>query len=125
MIPLEPYKLLHIVGVMLAFAALGGLALTVENGATRQTSRSRKLIAMTHGIAMFLVILGGFGALARLNISHGGGLPGWIIVKLVVWLAMAAIVVLPYRKPESARAVFWALPVLGAIAVSMALWKPF
>jgi hypothetical protein len=125
MIPLEPYKLLHIVGVMLAFAALGGLALTVENGATKQTSRSRKLIAMTHGIAMFLVILGGFGALARLNISHGGGLPGWIIVKLLVWLAMAAIVVLPYRKPASARAVFWALPVLGVIAVSMALWKPF
>jgi hypothetical protein len=80
---------------------------------------------MTHGIGTFVILLGGFGALARLNIQGGGGLPGWIIVKVVVWLAVAAIVVLPYRKPGTARLVFWALPVLGAVAVGMALWKPF
>lgn len=124
MISLEVYKLLHIVGVLVTFAALGGLALTVANGATKQTSGVRKLIAMTHGIGVFVVLLGGFGALARLNVKGGSPLPGWIIVKLLVWLAVAGLVVLPYRKPETARTVFWLLPALAVVAVSMALWKP-
>ncbi|HEX5632284.1 MAG TPA: hypothetical protein VFX50_03615, partial [Gemmatimonadales bacterium] len=103
--------------------ALGGLLLTVANGATKQTSGVRRLIAGWHGASLFLVLLGGFGALARLN--GGGGLPGWVIVKLVLWLALAAIVALPYRRPELARPLFWLLPVVGGVAVYMALYKPF
>jgi hypothetical protein len=40
MIPYETYKVLHILGVLLAFATLGGLALTVANGATKSTHQS-------------------------------------------------------------------------------------
>lgn len=121
---LETYKLLHIVAALATFAALGGLALSVANGATKQTNTTRKLIAMTHGIGTFLILLGGFGALAKLTTPHSA-LPGWVIVKLVVWLVVAGLVAIPYRKPAAARAVFWALPVLGVVAVAMALWKPF
>jgi hypothetical protein len=124
MIPLETYKLLHIVGVLATFAALGGLLLTVANGATKQSSGVRRLIAGWHGVSLFLVLLGGFGALARLNVQ-GGGLPGWIVVKVVLWLVLAAIVAVPYRKPELARPLFWLLPVVGGVAVAMALYKPF
>jgi hypothetical protein len=123
MISLETYKLLHILGVLITFAALGGLALTVLNGATRQTSGARRTIAMAHGIGAFVILLGGFGALARLGMT--GGLPGWILVKLAIWLVMAGLVALPYRRPELAKPIFWLLPVLGAVAVAMALWKPF
>jgi len=123
MISLEIYKLIHIIAALVTFAALGGLTLTVANGATKQSSGVRRLIAITHGVAVFLILLGGFGALARLGIA--GGLPGWIYVKLVVWLLVAALVVLPYRRPDLARTLFWVLPVLGTVAVAMALWKPF
>lgn len=123
MISLEIYKLIHIIAALVTFAALGGLTLTVANGATKQSSGVRRLIAITHGVAVFLILLGGFGALARLGIA--GGLPGWIYVKLVVWLLVAAFVVLPYRRPDLARTLFWVLPVLGTVAVAMALWKPF
>ena len=124
MISLQTYKLLHILGVLVVFAALGGLALTVANGATKETTAVRKPIAIAHGLGMFLILLGGFGALARLGVMHGGGLPGWVIVKLVIWLAVGAFISLPYRRPALARPVFWSLPVLGAVAVAMALWKP-
>jgi hypothetical protein len=123
MISLETYKLLHILGVLITFAALGGLALTVLNGATRQSSGARKTIATAHGIGTFAILLGGFGALARLGMN--GGLPGWILVKLAIWLVVAGLVVVPYRKPELAKPIFWLLPVLGAVSVAMALWKPF
>lgn len=124
MIPYETYKVLHILGVLLAFAALGGLALTVANGATRSTSSVRRLIAITHGVATFIILLGGFGALARLGVMHGN-LPGWVLVKLACWAVLAVLVAIPYRKPELARTIFWFLPVLGGIAVVMAIYKPF
>jgi hypothetical protein len=123
MIPLEAYKLLHIVAVLATFAALGGLLLTVANGATKQSSAVRRLIAGWHGTTLFLVLLGGFGALARLGIEDG--LPGWIWVKIAMWVVLAAIVAIPYRKPELARPLFWLLPLVGTVAVYMALYKPF
>jgi hypothetical protein len=124
MIPLETYKVLHILGVLLAFATLGGLALTVANGATKSTSSVRRLIAITHGVATFIILVGGFGALARLGVSHGS-LPGWILVKLACWVVLAGLVAIPYRRPELARVTFWFLPVLGGIAIVMAVYKPF
>jgi hypothetical protein len=124
MIPYETYKVLHILGVLLAFAALGGLALTVANGATKSTSSVRKLVAITHGVATFIILLGGFGALARLGVMHGS-LPGWVLVKIACWVVLAVLVVVPYRKPALARAIFWLLPVVGGIAVIMAIYKPF
>ena len=123
MIPFETYKILHILGVLLAFSALGGLALTVANGATKATSSVRRLIAVTHGVAMFIILLGGFGALARLGVMHGN-LPGWILVKLACWVVLAVLVAIPYRRPGLARTTFWLLPVLGGIAVVMAIYKP-
>jgi uncharacterized membrane protein len=123
MISFETYKLLHILGVVILFAGLGGLTLTVVNGATKQTSGARRTIAVAHGIGVFIVLLGGFGALARLGIKDG--LPGWILVKLVIWLVVAGLVAVPYRKPELAKPIFWLLPVLAAVAIGMALWKPF
>jgi hypothetical protein len=123
MIPLETYKVLHILGVLLAFATLGGLTLTVANGATKSTSSVRRLIAITHGVATFIILVGGFGALARLGVAHGN-LPGWILVKLACWLVLAVLVAIPYRAPGLARVVFWFLPVLGGVAIVMAIYKP-
>lgn len=124
MIPYETYKVLHILGALLAFATLGGLALTVANGATRSTSSVRRLIGITHGVAVFIILLGGFGALARLGVMHGN-LPGWVLVKLACWAVLAVLVAIPYRRPALARTVFWLLPVIGLVAVVMAIYKPF
>lgn len=124
MIPYETYKVLHILGVLLAFAALGGLALTVANGATRQSSSVRRLIGATHGVAIFIILLGGFGALARIGGMHGN-LPGWVLVKLACWVVLAVLIAVPYRKPALARPIFWFLPVVGGIAAAMAIYKPF
>lgn len=124
MIPYQAYKIVHLVGVMLTFAVLGGLMLTVANGATKQNSKVRKLIGMTHGIALFVVLLGGFGLLARLGITHGG-FPGWVWGKLTIWVLLGIMLAVPYRKPELARPLFFLMPVLGAIAAWLAIYKPF
>ncbi|HEX5386600.1 MAG TPA: hypothetical protein VFW66_07885 [Gemmatimonadales bacterium] len=121
----QAYKVIHLFGIFLAFAALGGVALVVANGATRESNVARKLAGMSHGIAMLIVLVAGFGLLARLGVTHGGAFPGWVWGKLVIWLIVSLLLAVPYRRPELARAVFFAIPVLGGIAAWLAISKPF
>ena len=117
------YNLVHIVGIVLVVSALAGAAvLALAHG--RDESRSlRRLFAILHGVGALLVLLGGFGMLARLGIVQGG-FPGWIWVKLVIWALLAAALFLPYRRPSLGRALVLALPVLVGVAAYMALYKP-
>lgn len=59
-----------------------------------------------------------------MGLAHGN-LPGWILVKLACWVVLGVLVAIPYRRPALARPIFWSLPVIGAIAVIMAIYKPF
>jgi hypothetical protein len=126
MFSLQFYKVIHIVGIVMAVSALGGAAVYAMLGGAAAGARSpRKLLAALHGIGAFLVLLGGFGMLARLGIMHGGGFPGWIWVKLGVWAVVAAALFLPFRAPGSARPLLLVLPVLVGLAAYMAIYKPF
>ncbi len=120
----EVYKLLHVLGILLLFVALGGVALHAWNGGTRAGNQGRRATAIMHGLGLFLIILAGFGMIARRGYMEGG-LPGWAWGKLLVWLVAGGIVYLPYRRPESAKLVFWLLPLLGATAAYLAVFKPF
>jgi hypothetical protein len=124
MIAYEIYKVIHLFSMFLLFTLLGGIALHALNGGTRETNRGRKLVGALHGVALFLILLGGFGMLARLGIVQGG-LPGWIYAKLAIWVALPVIGTMPYRKPATAKAVLLALPVIGALSAYFAIYKPF
>ena len=118
------YNLVHVIGIILAMLALGGasiLAMATPAGATPRPTR--RLLAILHGVGVFLVLLGGFGMLARLGITQGG-FPGWIWVKLAVWAVVAAALFLPRRYPAIAKPLLLALPVLGGLAAYMAIYKP-
>ena len=117
------YQLIHILGILLVFMALGGLSLHAMNGGTRDSNRARVLVALTHGLGLLLILVAGFGMLARLGVMSGG-LPGWVWVKVVVWLVLAALIVVPYRKPGWSRALWFGMPVLGVIAAYSALSRP-
>ena len=125
MISYPVYKVIHILGNMLLIMALGGLTLHAANGGTRETNRGRKLAAITHGIGMVIILVAGFGLLARIGITHGAGWPGWVWAKLGIWLVLGGIVALIGRKPELARVWWFLVPLLGATAAWLALTKPF
>ena len=118
------YNVVHIIGIVLAMSALGGMAVHALNGGTRQTNRARALLGAVHGVGVLLILVGGFGMLARLGFRHGASFPGWIWVKLAVWVTVTALPALAYRRPALARPVFLALPVLGGLAAYMAIYKP-
>jgi hypothetical protein len=98
MISFALYRLIHFIGIVVVFLALGGTLMHVLNGGTRETSRWRKPAAIGHGIALFVILLGGFGMMARMGVAHGM-FPGWIWAKLAIWILLGAAIALPYRAP--------------------------
>lgn len=123
MIPYEMYKVLHLISVMLLFLCFGGLAIYVAGGGTPAANPNRRLVTALHGTAAFLVLLGGFGLLARLGLVQGR-FPLWVWIKLAVWVVLGFAVLLPYRRPALARPLFLLYPVLGGLAAWAAVYKP-
>jgi len=123
MVSSATYQLLHVLGIIMVFMAMGALCVHAMNGGTRASNNARALVALTHGLGLLLILVAGFGMLARLG-AMSGGLPGWVWVKVLVWLLLAALIVVPYRKPEWSRALWFALPVLGVIAAYSVLYRP-
>lgn len=119
----ELYNLVHIVGIVLVVSALAGAGVLARTRGDHEARETRRMLAILHGVGALLVLLGGFGMLARLGLVQGG-FPGWIWVKLGIWVVVAAALLLPYRRPAMARALVLALPVLVGLAAYMALYKP-
>jgi len=122
MIGLAGYKVLHILGALFLFTALGGLLLASRAGV--QSGASRKTAGMTHGIALIIILVSGFGALAQIGLSNPGIWPLWLWLKVALWLAFGGVIVLIRRSPGSATALWWVLPILGAATAYLALYKP-
>lgn len=116
------FKVLHLLGVFLLFAALGGAILRAyAAGQAPPRDRAGKLVGITHGVALLLLLLTGFAILG----IREWGVPGWAWAKLAVWLVMGALVAVIRRAPSSAGWLWWLLPALGAVAAWLAIYKPF
>ncbi len=119
----EFYKILHLAAIIGVFASLGATCFHAMNGGVRAGSTGRGLVAGLHGGGILLALVAGFGLLARTGLM--GGWPGWVWAKLALWLLLAGLVAVPYRRPELARPVLLALPGLGLAAAWLAILKPF
>ena len=85
-------------------------------------TETRKRVLMITGIASLLVVLTGVRMWQSLLSFH---LFGWIVVKLVCWLGLAAMSGLAYRKREMTETLMIVTLVLAITAVAMAFIKPF
>ncbi len=111
----QTYHLLHVGGVILLFA------LTFSAFASPRPERKRKLLAGT-GILALIVLIAGFGLIAKV---YGNHFTGWMIVKMVIWLAIAAFTGVVFRRPGKAKFFSWLTAILGLLAVYLVYFKPF
>ena len=123
MISYPVYKLIHVLGILMLFLALGGSLVHVINGGLKSDNRWRRAIAIAHGVGLFLILLGGFGMLARIQVNWPW--PGWVYVKVIIWLAFGGATALIGRLGRGGSWLWYVLPVLGLLAAYMALYKPF
>lgn len=116
----QVYWLLHVFGIVLAFLSLGGLAVHVINGGGRDHALRAPLAAF-HGAGLVLALVGGFGMQARGEL----GWPVWMLAKIALWVVLGAVYAVLLRKPQTARLIWWSLPVIALVALALVAWKPF
>lgn len=119
------YKLVHLLGIFTLLVALAGMAAHAATGQTKGENANYRALLALHGLGALIALTGGFGLLARIGISGGGFLPGWIWAKLALWVLLGALVALPYRKRALARVLLFILPLLGLVGAALANYKPF
>lgn len=126
MFPRDLYEIIHLIGIALTMAALGATALHALEGGTRRGPRARRALVALYGGGLFLILLGGFGMLARLGIARAGvvAFPGWLWAKLAVWALLGAAMLLPYRRPTWGMPMLLLAPLLIGLATYFALYKP-
>lgn len=116
------FKVLHALGAFYLFAALGAVVVgRLRAGeAAPPKDRASKLSGMTHGIALLLILVAGFGVLGIQRLEFGL----WVWLKLAIWLLLAASIAVVRRSQRWAPLLWWLLPLLGAAAVWLCLVKP-
>lgn len=107
------YKVLHLAGVMTVFLGLG-MGMLPE-------PVYRKKGMLFHGIGLLLILVSGFGMIAKLEY----GFPGWMLVKLVLWLIIGVLPILAKRNVLPLAAAWTTALVLGIAAAYLGIFKSF
>ncbi|MCB0271820.1 MAG: SirB2 family protein [Bdellovibrionales bacterium] len=109
----EFYKITHII-FLLVFVASTGIAFFID--------QQNKQVRIAGMISSFLMLVAGFGLLARLGIHQW---PTWVIAKLIIWLILAILgPILARRLKQNRIWAFRALMILFAVGVIVAVLKP-
>jgi hypothetical protein len=106
----EFYRVFHLFGLMLLFTGIG----LVLAGGT-----ARKFGMVSHGVGLLLMLVAGFGLLAKMQ--HG--FQAWVIVKIVLWVGFAFIPVLAKKGVLATGAAWIAALVLGGTAAYLGVMK--
>ena len=113
------YKVLHLTGILMLFLGIGGAV--IRAAMDHKTEKLEKFVLMNHGIGLLIIVIAGFGQLAKLGMEF----TGWVVIKIIIWLLMGALI-MPIKKMPEKKSVWWfSALVLGAVAAYMAIYKPF
>ncbi len=110
------YKILHLAGIMTLFTGLAVLLIQGKDGPLR------KQALMFHGVGLFLMLLSGFGLMAKLHLSYTAG---WFFLKLGIWLFFGAVVALAKNGVLKGLTGWVVCIVVGVVAAWTGLVKPF
>ena len=108
------YKIIHLTGIAAIALGVGGMMAGGSN---------RKPFAICQGVGLLVMLVSGFGLLAKLHLGY----PHFAIVKTVLWVVIAILPMLARRlKLPVAAAMLISLTMVGIMAwlgvMKPALW---
>lgn len=115
------YKVIHLAAVLLVLLSLGA-ACVDSAGGSAETRRRSGWWAILNGVGLLVILIAGFGLVARLGIPWPW--PGWLVMKLGIWLGFGLLFMLVNRLPVHWR--LWAVLawILASVAAYLAVYKP-
>lgn len=123
----EFYRIVHLFGIFLLMCSLGGLAMTSWHSKGAQVVKAEaeaaaKRMKMLHGISLLVILVAGFGLMAKLGLMKTW--PLWIIAKLVIWLIFGAAATAIVKMSDKGKMWILLLPLLGALSAYLAVMHP-
>jgi len=109
------YKVIHLVGLILLFSSIGSMTLRSGDGA------APKFASILHGVALVVMLVGGFGMLARMEIHWPW--PSYIVAKLAIWIALGALPVLVKKRILPGALGLLVGVALGGAAAWLAIYR--
>ncbi len=106
------YHILHLVGVIFLFVGIGSLL--TNNGSARPGMKF-------HGIGLLLLLVAGFGNMAKMQLSYSSP---WVIAKIVIWVVLALLPVLARKRALQPGVIVLIAIVLGGVAAYLGYLKP-
>ena len=112
--PYTTYQIIHLIGLAAIAIGTGGM---MANGS------NRKIFAIWQGVGLLVVLIAGFGMLAKGHL----GFPSFAIVKTILWVVVAALpVILRKLNASISVAIVASLTLIGILAwlgvTKPALW---
>lgn len=95
---IEFYRFIHVLGFLLIAVSFGFVA-SLGSDSHADSAKHRKFVGATHGIGLLLLLVAGFGLIAKQHISWP--FPWWVFLKLAIWLALAAGLPILRKRPEA------------------------
>jgi predicted tellurium resistance membrane protein TerC len=112
------YHYLHLVGALFVFASIGGM-LAVAGGVTS----AKKLVGMLHGIGLVILLVAGFGFLAKAKVGYP--YPNWVWAKMGIWLVLGILPLIVRKRFVQPGVGVMIGILLGATAAYLGYFKPF
>ncbi len=114
MLSYQTYKVIHLASIFVFLTSASVLLLAKPAG------KAWKIIT---GVSSMLILVAGFGLLARLGLTSG--MPAWAVAKLVIWLVVTGLGhMVAKRFPGAALKAYWCTVLLAILAAALAVYKP-
>lgn len=118
--PYEFYKILHLAGLIVLISVVSALIYRTwaDNNAP---IKGKRFLMVLHGIAVVVMLVSGFGLLARLGIMSSW--PTWVWIKLAAWFFVIVSPSLVMRVPSSRKFMWWLFPAVLIATAFAVIYK--
>lgn len=120
--PYELYKIIHLAGLFLLISGLI-TAFTITSNGHALAGKAKTFSFALHGLGLVLVLVSGFGLLARLGLARE--MPVWAYVKFGIWGVFALYISVIKRKGQIGWPLFASMFSVFLVAAYLAIYKPF
>lgn len=116
----EFYKILHIVAIFVLLSVSAVIYMLAGRRDIVFSGRSRFMGIL--GVCLILILVSGFGMLARLGLTTT--MPLWVIGKIAIWLTIGILPAFARRFQRYAYSIWFMTLVLASFAVALAIYHP-
>lgn len=109
MISYQIYKIIHVVSIVIYFAAFAVTVAKVEN------LKAQKILKGVFGL---LIFVSGMGLIARLGLPHNAPWPMWIKIKLGIWSVVVIGAPIVIKRFSGAKRGFYIFCIVLLVVAS-------